>query len=111
MSDHGRQSRGRGARSPTVLPGRLVRRKGVCRCGPAAEQVQGFLVAAAGFGCVGEDRQARVGGEVEAVEAGADVADRWVVEVLDAAEVKADAVGVPAGAELVALGRELPDEI
>jgi hypothetical protein len=34
-----------------------------------------------------------------------------VVEVLDAGLVAADVVGGAAGAELLALGRELPDEV
>ena len=81
------------------------------RRGPAAEELEGFLVARAGLGGVGEDRQAGVGGEVQALEVEAEVADDGVVEALDAGDVEADVVRGPVGAEHLALRRELADEV
>src|SRR3954447_4090658 len=84
---------------------RLERRR------PAAEQPQGLLVAGAGMGGVGEDGQAHVGREVQALEVEAEVAHDRMVEVLDAVEVEADVVRGPVGAERLALGGELADEV
>ena len=52
-----------------------------------------------------------VGGDVEAVEVEAELADDGVVVVLDGGGVEADVVGGPVGAERVALGGELADEL
>jgi hypothetical protein len=52
-----------------------------------------------------------VGGDVQAVEAEAELADDGMMEVLDAGGVEADIVGGPVGAEGLALGRELADEV
>jgi hypothetical protein len=79
--------------------------------GPASEQSQCFLVARAGFGGVGEEREPVVGGDVQAIEVQAELADDGVVEVLDRGRVEADVVCGPVGAERLALGRELADEI
>jgi hypothetical protein len=78
---------------------------------PAAEEFQRVLGAGAGLGGVGEDRQARVRGEVESVVAEGELADFGMVEVLDAGVVEADVVRGPAGPELVALGCEFADEV
>ena len=79
--------------------------------GPAAEEVERLLGAGAGFGGVGEERQPGVGGDVEAVEAEAELADDGVVEVLDGGGVEAHVVRGPVGAERLALGGELADEV
>jgi hypothetical protein len=63
--------------------------------GPASEQFEGLRVAVTGFGGVGEDGEAWVGGEVHAVVDEAEVADDRVVEVLDASDVLAHVVLSP----------------
>src|SRR6478672_2422388 len=80
------------------------------RC-PAAEELQRVLGARAGLGGVGEERQAGVGGEVQPVEAQAELADDLMVEALGAGVVEANVVLGPAGAERLALGGELADEV
>jgi hypothetical protein len=50
-------------------------------------------------------------GDVEAVEAEAELADDGVVELLDGGRVEADVVCGPVGAERLALRGELADEI
>jgi hypothetical protein len=50
-------------------------------------------------------------GDVQPIEAEAELTDDGVVEVLDGAGVEADVVGGPVGAERIALGRELADEL
>jgi hypothetical protein len=55
--------------------------------------------------------RAVVGGDVQAVEAEAELSDDRVVEVLDGGGVEADVVDRPVGAERVASGRELADEV
>ena len=65
----------------------------------------------AGFGGVGVHRESGVGDEVEAVVGEADLAYGGVVEVFDAGDVLADVVLCPAGSEVVALCRELADEV
>jgi hypothetical protein len=62
---------------------------------PASEQFEGLRVAGDGFGGVGEDGEAWVGGEVHAVVDEAEVADDRVVEVLDASDVLAHVVLSP----------------
>jgi hypothetical protein len=52
-----------------------------------------------------------IGGDVHAVEAEAKLADDGVVEQLDGGGVEADVVDCPVGAERVAFGRELADEV
>ena len=52
-----------------------------------------------------------VGGDVQAVEAEAELADDGVVEVLDRGGVEADVVRGPVGAERLALRGELADEV
>src|SRR5437764_335388 len=82
---------------------------GVGRGRPAAKELQRFVCAGAGLGGVGEERQAGIGGEVEAVVRQMQVADDGMVEVLDAGVVEADVVRGPAGTEGLALRRELAD--
>ena len=55
--------------------------------------------------------QARVGGEVEHLVGEGEVADDGVVEALGAGPVGADVVRGPAGAEVLAAGREFADEV
>jgi len=88
-----------------------VRRLGVGGGRPAAKELERVLGAAPGLGGVGEERQAGVGGEVEAVVRQVEVADDGMVELLDAGVVEADVVRGPARAERLALGRELADEV
>ena len=88
-----------GRRRDSALVGRSRRLGGVDRGRPASEQVERLLGAGAGFGGVGEERQPVVGGDVEAVEAEAELADDGVVEVLDGGGVEADVVCGPVGAE------------
>jgi hypothetical protein len=78
---------------------------------PATEKLQRLLGARPGLGGVGEDRQPVVRGEVEPVEGEGEIADDGMVELLDAGVVEADAVRGPAGAERLALGCELVDEV
>ena len=84
---------------------------GVGRGCPASQEVERLFGARAWLGGVGEERQAVVGGDVQAVEAEAEFADDGVVEVLDGGRVKADVVGCPVGAERFASGRELAHEV
>ena len=52
-----------------------------------------------------------VGGDVHAVEAEAELTDDGVVEELDGGGMEPDVVNRPVGAEGIALGRELADEV
>ena len=52
-----------------------------------------------------------VGGDVEAVEAQAELAHDWVLEVLDSGGVETHVVRSPVGAERIALRGELADEV
>ena len=99
------------SRSASALVGRTRRLGGVDGGCPAAEELQRVLGAGAGLGGVGEERQAGVRGEVQPVEAQAELANDGMVEVLDAGVVEADVVRGPAGAERLALGCELADEV
>ena len=63
------------------------------------------------LGGVGEDRQPIVCGEIETVEVQAELADDWVMEVLDAGVVEAHVVGGPVGTECFAAGFELADKV
>ena len=87
-------------------------RLGEVGCGrPASQQVQRFLRTRTWLGGVGEEGQAVVGGDVHAVEAEAELTNAGVVEQLDGGGVEADVVDCPVGAEHLALGRELADEV
>lgn len=99
------------AAEPSGLVGRARRLGGVAGGGPAAEELQRLLGAGAGLGRVDGDRQPGIGGEVHPVVAEGEIADDGVVEVLDAGGVEADVVRGPAGAERLALGCELADEV
>src|SRR6266536_585339 len=97
--------------SASTRVGRVRRLGGVDGGCPAAEELQRFLGARAWLGGVGEERQAGVSGEVQPVEAQAELANDGMVEVLGAGVVEADVVGGPAGAERLALGCEFADEV
>ncbi len=60
---------------------------------------------------VGDDGQTGVGGDFEGVVVEVEIADIGVVEVLPAAAVILDVVGVPAKGELLAVGGEFVDEV
>src|SRR2546429_5035560 len=102
---------GRLVSSTSALVGRARQPSVVDGGRPAAEELERLLGARARLGGVGEDRQPVVCGEVEPVVAEGEIADVWMVEVLDAGVVEADVVRCPAGAERLALGCELADEV
>ena len=79
--------------------------------GPTGEQSEVVGRGAGGFGAVGDDRQAGVGGQFHRVEVEGEFADDGVLGVFDAGAVQADVVGGPAGAEQFAAGGQLPDQI
>src|SRR4051794_15374670 len=81
-----------------------------CGC-PASQEVERLLGSRAWFGGVGEEGQPVVGGDVQTVEAEAELADDGVVEVLDGGSVKPNVVGCPMRAKRVASGRELAHEV
>jgi hypothetical protein len=89
------------------LRGRFVRGRG----GPAGQEVEGLLGAAARFG--GEDRQPQspVGCELHDLVAEFEVADDGMMQPLGAGLVVADVVRRPPRAKRVAAGRQLADEI
>jgi hypothetical protein len=94
---------------------RLVRGVGgVClvECDdPAGEEVERVLGWGVGFGGVGEKCQSAVGREFHGLEGQVQVADDWVVELLGPGAVEADVVVGPAGAEGLAAGGQLADEV
>src|SRR3954454_19098198 len=81
------------------------------RGGQAAEEVERVGGASPWVGGVGEDGEAGVEDDFQALVVELEVADVPVVEVLDAADVEADVVAGPVLAELVAAGRQLADEV
>jgi hypothetical protein len=88
-------------RLPDVVGGR----------GPAGQQAQGVLGGRPWLGGVGEEALAGIGGQREGLKRQLQVPDDRVVEALDAAGVDPDVVGGPSGPELVAAGRQLPDQV
>jgi hypothetical protein len=72
-----------GVRTPALV-GHARRLSGVDDERPAAEELERILVARAGLGDVGEERQAGVCGEVQPVEVQVELADGGMLEVLDA---------------------------
>jgi hypothetical protein len=64
-----------------------------------------------GLGGEGDEGLAGIGGELEAFVGEEEVADDRVVERLGSSGVPAHVVRVPEGAEGLALGRELSDEL
>jgi hypothetical protein len=68
-------------------------------------------VGRSGFGGVGEQALAGVGGQGEGLEGQVEVADDGMVEELDAAGVDSDVVRGPALSELFAAGGQLPDQV
>ena len=97
--------------SPSALVGRARRLIAVDRGHPAAEERQRLIRARAGLSGVRGERQPLVGGDVQAVEAQAELADDRVVEVLDGRGVEAHVVCGPVAAKRLALRRELADEV
>jgi hypothetical protein len=68
-------------------------------------------VGRSGFGGVGEQALAGVGGQGEGLEGQVEVADDGMVEELDAAGVDSDVVRGPALSGLFAAGGQLPDQV
>jgi hypothetical protein len=64
-----------------------------------------------GFSGVDRHSEAGFGSQVEAFAGNGKAADDVVVEVFDTGAVGADIVGAPAAAELVAAGRQLPNQV
>src|SRR4051812_24067308 len=90
------------------------RRRGFLGCGSrcqAPQEGQRFGRPGAGVGGVREDHQAGVEDEFEALVVELEVADLGVVVSLDTADVEAYVVLGPVLAELLAAGRQLPDEV
>jgi hypothetical protein len=82
------------------------------RCGtPAGEQLQCVLGPRAGLGAVGGQRQARVGQQLHGVEGDIDEADDRVGEVFGPVLVQPHVVRRPAGAEVVAAGGEIANQV
>jgi len=94
---------------------RVVGRRGLLDVvggrGPAGQQAQGVLGGRPRFGGVGEQALAGIGGQREGLKRQLQVPDDRVVEALGAAGVDPDVVGGPSDPELVAAGRQLPDQV
>src|SRR4051794_28202571 len=97
---------GQGCLAGAVLRG-ARRRGGV----PAGEEGQGLLRRRAGLRGEGDERLARVGGERQSLVGQAEVTNDPVVEALGSGGVPADVVRCPQGAELLAEGGQLADEL
>src|ERR1700730_12818623 len=106
-----RTERDASLRSTSALVGSVLRLSGVGGGRRAAEELERLFGARTGLGGVGEDRQAGVCWKVHPGEAQAELADHGMVEVLDADVVEAHIVRGPTGAERLAVGRELADEV
>src|SRR3954470_22553181 len=94
--------------SAVAAAGRRPRARGG---GPAGQQGQLLGGGRPWLRGVGSQRETDVGGQGQRVVVQSQVPDDRVVEDLDSAGVLSDVVAGPAGAELVAAGRELPDEL
>src|SRR5215212_11799464 len=92
------------------LSQRAVRFLG-CGGRPAREEVEVLRGRRAGFGGIGEHRQAVIGRDLHRLVGELEVADDRVVQALDACVVEANVVRRPLGAERLALRRELSDEL
>jgi hypothetical protein len=79
--------------------------------GPAGQEGERIGGRGGGFGGVDEEFPSGVGGEVGAFEEKVEAADDGVVEVFLAGGVATDVVGAPLGAEVVAEGGQLADEV
>ena len=84
---------------------------GVVGGGPGAEELESFVGRRAGFGGVDGEGEAGFGGHLESFVGEGELADDGVVEPFGAGAVVADVVAAPAGAEVVAAGGELADEV
>lgn len=81
-------------------------------CGrPGSEQPQALFGCRAGFGGVDGQGEAGLGSEFQALEGERELADNFMVEALGAGAVVADVVGAPAGAELLAAGGQFTDQV
>jgi hypothetical protein len=78
---------------------------------PAGQEVQGVLGGRPRLGAVGEEALAGIGSQREGLKGQLQVPDDRVVEALDAGGVEPDVVGRPADPELLAAGRQLPDQV
>lgn len=105
--DRGRSPSGAFARGGWLGAGAL----GSVRRSPAREQLQPLLRRRGGLRGVGEHRQARIGGQLHRLVRELEIADDRMVQVLGTRPVEAHVVVRPARAELLALRRELADEI
>src|SRR5215216_6507043 len=98
-----------GARSSFVR--HVCRLRLVERGRPAREEVQRLLGLRTGLSGVRQDGETGVGPELHHLERQAEISDDWVMNMLDARLVHADVVRGPSGAELLALRRQLSDEV
>src|SRR5579875_903585 len=103
--------------NPAAAPARrllddAIRVAGLVEGGaPGGEQLQRVVGRGARLGGVGGDPKALVGGEVECLIGEGDVADGRVAEPLDAGAVEPHVVRGPPGAEVVAAGGQLTDQV
>src|SRR6202040_407770 len=79
--------------------------------GPGGEELERVVRWGTRLGGIGGDPQAAVGGEVEGLVGKGEVADGGVMEPLDPGAVEADVVRGPPGAEVLAAGGQLADEV
>ena len=79
--------------------------------GPGGEELEGVVGGSAWLGAVRRDPQAAVGGEIQGFEGEGEVADDGMVEALGAGAVEADIVRGPPGAEVLAAGGQLADQV
>jgi hypothetical protein len=89
----------------------LCRLRLIERRRPAPEEVERLLGLRTGLSGVGEDGETGVRTELHHLEREAEISDDRVVNMLDPGLVNADVVRRPSGAELLALRRQLPDEV
>ena len=77
----------------------------------ARQELKSLRCGGVAFGCVDQQRQARVRHELQLFVAEGDLTDSVVVEALHPDRVLPHVVCAPADAELVAAGRELADKV
>src|SRR5215210_3582887 len=78
---------------------------------PAPEDVQRLLRLRAGLSGVGQDGETSIGSEFHHLKRQAEVSDDRVVNILRTGLVEPDVVRGLAGSELLALRRQLADEV
>ena len=99
---------------PVTLPrtlGRLWLVELVQGCRPAGQELEAVLGSRAGLGPVHHQRQPRVGRQGQHLIGQLEVPDHRVVHPLAAGLVPAHVVGRPPATELLAAGRQLPDQV